>query len=56
MNKKLGLFSAVATGVGMLVATSCFISLASGTSMVGTPFIIAIVTACLLNMLSLIHI
>ena len=44
MNKKLGLFSAVATGVGMLVATSCFISLASGTSMVGTPFIIAIVT------------
>ncbi len=51
MNKKLGLFSAVATGVGMLVATSCFISLASGTSMVGTPFIIAIVTACLLNMI-----
>ena len=51
MNKKLGLFSAVATGVGMLVATSCFISLASGTSMVGTPFIISIVTACLLNMI-----
>lgn len=51
MNKKLGLFSAVSTGVGMLVATSCFISLASGTSMVGTPFIIAIVTACLLNMI-----
>ena len=51
MNKKLGLFSAVATGVGMLVATSCFITLASGTSMVGTPFIIAIVTACLLNMI-----
>ena len=51
MNKKLGLFSAVATGGGMLVATSCFISLASGTSMVGTPFIIAIVTACLLNMI-----
>lgn len=51
MNKKLGLFSAVATGVGMLVATSCFISLASGTSMVGMPFIIAIVTACLLNMI-----
>lgn len=39
----------LSTGVGM-IATSCFISMASGTSQVGTPFIISIIIACLINM------
>lgn len=41
--KKISLFGAVSTGVGMLIATSCFVSSASGSSAVGTPFVIAIV-------------
>ncbi len=56
MNKKIGLFGAVSTGVGMLIATSCFISSASGSSAVGTPFIIAIVIACIANMLAVLSI
>lgn len=35
----------------MIIATSCFISLASGASAVGTPFIAAIIIVCILNML-----
>lgn len=50
MKKKIGLFGAVSTGVGMLIATSCFISLADGTSQVGTPFIFAIILVCIVNM------
>ena len=50
MQKKLSLFSAVSTGVGMIIATSCFISLASGASAVGVPFIFAIILTCLINM------
>lgn len=53
MGKKLGLFSAVSTGIGMIIATSCFISLASGAGAVGTPFIISIVGVFLLNMMSI---
>ena len=36
----------------MIIATSCFISLASGASAVGVPFIAAIVIVCLLNMMA----
>ena len=56
MNKKIGIFGAVSTGVGMLIATSCFISSASGSSAVGTPFIIAIVIACIANMMAVLSI
>lgn len=56
MEKKIGIFGAVSTGVGMLIATSCFISSASGSSTVGTPFVIAIVIACIANMMAVLSI
>jgi len=56
MNKKIGIFGAVSTGVGMLIATSCFISSASGASAVGTPFVIAIIIACIANMMAVLSI
>lgn len=49
MKKKLGLPSAIATGVGLIVATSCLMSLGQGTSILGTGFIITMVLACLIN-------
>ncbi|MGI6109039.1 MAG: APC family permease [Bacilli bacterium] len=49
--KKLGLPSAVATGVGLIVATSSLLSTGQGTSSVGVTFIIAMVIACALNIL-----
>lgn len=52
MQKKIGLFGAVSTGIGMIIATSCFIPLASGASAVGTPFIAALVLVCFVNMLA----
>lgn len=47
---KLGLLSVISTGIGLVVATSCLLSLCRGTSSIGTMFIVSIVTACLLNM------
>lgn len=52
MEKKLGLFSAIATGVGLIVATSCLMSLGQGTSILGTGFIITMVLACIINILT----
>ena len=52
MDKKLGLPSAIATGVGLIVATSCLMSLGQGTSILGTGFIITMVMACLINILT----
>lgn len=52
MKKQVGLLGAVSMGIGMIVATSCFVPLAGGSSMAGVPFIIAIVLACLINMIS----
>lgn len=52
MKKQIGLLGAVSMGVGMIVATSCFVPLAGGSSIVGVPFIIAIILACLINMIS----
>lgn len=49
MNKKLGLASAIATGVGLIVATSCLMSLGQGTSMLGVGFIVTMIIACLIN-------
>ena len=50
--KKLGLPSVVATGVGLIVATSCLLSLGQGSSMIGTPVIITMVIACAFNILT----
>ena len=51
MNKKLGLPSVIAIGVGEIVATSCLMSVGQGTSFIGLTFIISMAIACILNML-----
>lgn len=51
-NKKLGLPSAIATGVGLIIATSCLLSIGQGAAAIGTPFIITMVIACLFNILT----
>lgn len=50
--KKLGLPSVVATGVGLIVATSCLLSLGQGSAAIGTPFIITMMIACAFNILT----
>ena len=47
--KKLGLPSVIATGVGVVVATSCLLSLGQGAGAIGTPFILSMLLACILN-------
>lgn len=47
--KKLGLPSVIAAGVGVIVATSCLLSLGQGAGTIGTPFILSMLLACLLN-------
>ena len=49
--KKLGLPSVIATGVGLIVATSCLIVLSQGVGFAGKGFIIAMAIACFLNIL-----
>ena len=44
--KKLGLPSVIAVGVGLIVATSCLMSLGQGAGSLGISFIIAMVIAC----------
>lgn len=51
-DKKLGLPSAIATGVGLIVATSCLMSLGQGTAALGTGFIITMIIACAINILT----
>ncbi len=48
-NKKLGLPSVVSTGVGLIVATSCLMSLGQGAGALGTGFIVSMVLACAIN-------
>lgn len=48
-SKKLGLPSVVSTGVGLIVATSCLMSLGQGAGALGIGFILAMVLACLIN-------
>ena len=48
--KKLGLRSVVSVSVGLVIATSCLVSLGQGAGSVGVVFIIAMIFACLLNM------
>ncbi|MBR1913014.1 MAG: APC family permease [Treponema sp.] len=49
---KLGLGSVIATGVGLIVATSCLLSIGQGASTIGTPFIISMSLACAFNILT----
>ena len=51
-NKKLGLGSVISTGVGLIVATTCLMSLGQGSGTTGCVFIIAMIIACALNMLT----
>ncbi|MFZ5974108.1 MAG: APC family permease [Bacillota bacterium] len=48
--KKLGLFSAVSTCVGLIVATSCLVSLGTGSGLAGAGFAIPLAIAVVLNM------
>lgn len=48
--KKLGLRSVISTLVGLVIATSCLVSLGQGAGEVGIVFIGAMVIACLLNL------
>lgn len=50
--KKLGLSSVIATGVGLIVATSCLLSLGQGSSAIGITIIISMAIACVLNILT----
>ena len=50
--KKLGLPSVIAAGVGLIVATSCLLSLGQGSGTLGTSFIISMIIACILNILT----
>lgn len=48
-NKKLGLPSVISTGVGLIVATSCLMSLGQGAGKLGTGFIVTMLIACAIN-------
>ncbi|MGN1036199.1 MAG: APC family permease, partial [Ruminococcus sp.] len=48
--KKLGLQSVVSISVGLIIATSCLVSLGQGAGSIGIAFIVCMVIACLLNM------
>ena len=48
--KKLGLRSVVSTSVGLVIATSCLVSLGQGAGEIGIVFIGAMIAACLLNL------
>lgn len=47
--KKFGIFTAVATGVGLILSTTCLLSLGLGVGPLGAGFLIAILAACALN-------
>ena len=52
--KKLGLHNVISISVGLVIATSCLVSLGQGAGTVGTVFIFAMVIACLLNMITIV--
>lgn len=54
--KKLGLGSVIATGVGLVVASSCLLSIGIGSSAIGTTFIISMLIAGILNVVTLLSI
>ena len=47
--KKLGLPSVISTSVGLIVATSCLMSLRQGTGILRTGFIVSMILACFIN-------
>lgn len=49
-DKKLGLGTVVSISVGLVVATSCLVSLGTGAGTLGIPFVLAMVIAMMLNM------
>ena len=49
-DRTLGLRSVVSISVGLVIATSCLVSLGQGAGSIGVVFIGAMVIACLLNM------
>ena len=49
-DKKLGLPSVISTAVGLIVATSCLMSLGQGAGALGIGFIVPMVLACAINM------
>ena len=48
-DRTLGLRSVVSISVGLVIATSCLVSLGQGAGSIGVVFIGAMVIACLLN-------
>lgn len=50
--KKLGLKSVVSVSVGLVIATSCLVSLGQGAGTIGIVFIFAMIIACILNMIT----
>ncbi|MEE1229276.1 MAG: APC family permease [Lachnospiraceae bacterium] len=47
--KKLGIPSAIATGVGLILATSCLLVIGQGVSAIGTSFIFSVIIALIFN-------
>ena len=47
--KKLGLPSAIATGVGLILATSCLLVIGQGLSAIGTSFIFSVINTHLVR-------
>ncbi|MCR5666357.1 MAG: APC family permease [Eubacterium sp.] len=54
--KKLGLGSVIATGVGLVVGSSCLMSLGLGVSAIGLTFVITMIIACVVNIFTLMSI
>ena len=51
--KKLGLRNVISVSVGLVIATSCLVSLGEGAGTIGVVFIVAMVIACILNMITM---
>ena len=51
--KKLGLRNVISVSVGLVIATSCLVSLGEGAGTIGITFIAAMVIACIMNMITM---
>ena len=51
--KNLGLKDVVSVSVGLVIATSCLVSLGQGAGEIGVMFIVPMIIACILNMISM---
>lgn len=51
--KKLGLRNVISVSVGLVIATSCLVSLGEGAGTIGVVFIVAMIIACILNMITM---